>query len=335
MRDVAALAGVSIGTVSNVLNNPDVVSPATCEKVTAAIEKLGWVRNESARQLRAGRSNAVGIIVMDVQNPFFTDLIRGAEKYCYDHGLSVYIGNSDQIPEREASLLDRFESSRVRGVVLAPIAPQTDAAERLRRLGIPVVLVDRANNAGFCTVGMDDIEGGRVAVKHLLDLGHRRIAYVGGPSTLSQVANRRRGAEIALDSVPDAEPLLTVSTPTLDIASGVTAAQELAALPDVERPTAVFGANDMVAIGMLQGFFSCGLRVPEDVNIIGYDDIEFAAAAAVPLSSIRQPRHGIGRTGAQLLVEEIDAADGKCEHTHQTVLLSPELVSRRSTSAVA
>ncbi len=331
MRDVAALAQVSVGTVSNVLNFPDRVSEATAQRVKDAIEKLGWVPNESARQLRAGKSRTIGMVVMDIANPFFTDVARGAEDLLYGEQYAVQIGNSGQELDREALLLERFEQERVGGVLLAPIQDSSERVHRLRQRGIPVVLVDRASSgADSCSVGSDDVAGGLIAGRHLVDQGHRRIAFVGGPTSLTQVRDRRRGMELAVEQSDAAAVLLNVSTPEMSLEAGVRSAGELAALPPSEFPTAVFAANDLVAIGLLQGFVTAGLRVPEDVAIIGYDDIAFAAAAAVPLSSIRQAREGIGRKSAELLVQEIVAAERGEVHQHEVIRFTPQLIVRRS-----
>jgi LacI family transcriptional regulator len=333
MKDVAALARVSLGTVSTVVNSPELVSPPTRERVETAIAKLGWVPNASARQLRAGRSSAVGLVVMDIANPFFTDVLRGVEDDVLERGYSVQVGNSASQPQREDDQLRLFEQQRVRGVLCAPIWGVNSRVDDLRRRGIPVVLVDRAPEVpGFCSVSVDDVEGGRLAVDHLIRLGHRSIALVGGPSRLPQVRDRRLGAELARGEHGDAVDLLALSTGGLDTTAGVQAADELAALPDRERPTAVFAANDLLAIGLLQGFVTHGLRVPEDMALIGYDDISFAAAAAVPLSSIRQPRVDLGRRAAELLFEEIEAADEDRPHEHQSVRFTPTLVVRRSSA---
>ena len=332
MRDVAALAQVSVGTVSNVLNSPDRVSEATRERVEQAIAKLGWVPNESARQLRAGRSRSIGMVVLDIANPFFTDVVKGAEELLYAQQYSVQIGNSDADADRELTLLERFEQQRVGGVLFAPIEDNTERLLRLRARGIPVVIVDRAGSGSdFCSVKVDDLAGGKLAGQHLIDQGHRRLAFVGGPSSLAQVRDRRRGLELAVEQAPGEVSLLAVSTPALSLEAGVSSAAEIAALPRAERPTAVFAANDLVAIGLLQGFVTAGLRVPEDMAIIGYDDIAFAAAAAVPLSSVRQPREEIGRASAELLISEIDSADGEAPHRHRSVSFTPQLVVRRST----
>lgn len=336
MKDVAVLAGVSVGTVSNVLNTPTLVADATRERVEQAIAKLGWVRNESARQLRAGHSLSVGMIVMDIANPFFTDMIGGAEDYIEGRGHTVQLGNSAAQLGREKAHVNVFEQQRVRGVLLAPIGPVSEELAQLHRRGIPVVVVDRASDGlDCCSVSVDDVEGGRLAVAHLCDLGHGRIALVGGQSGLQQVRDRRLGAEVAAAHRAEAVDLITISTPELNTAGGVSAAEEITRMTERERPTAAFAANDLVAIGLLQGFVTNGLRVPDDIAIVGYDDILFAEAAAVPLSSVRQPRHALGRRAAELLFEEISAADNEQVHTHHSVRFTPELVIRRSSLARA
>ena len=333
MKDVAALAGVSLGTVSNVLNSPDIVAEPTRRRVELAIAKLGWIPNEPARQLRAGRSRSIGMIVMDIANPFYTDLVIGAENCVQERGYSVQVGNSAQEADRENAQLLVLMQQRVRGVLLAPIWGIDERVRQLKLRGIPVVLLDRAGNqSDFCSVSTEDVEGGRLAVQHLLDQGHTIIAVVGGPGNLQQVRDRRLGAELASSRFDGSTRLLTISTPHLDVESGVRTAEEIVLMPSNERPTAVFAANDLLAIGLLQGFVTAGLRVPDDMAIVGYDDIAFAAAAAVPLSSVRQPRLAIGYRAAELLFDEIEALDGEESHDHQQVRFTPELVVRRSSA---
>jgi LacI family transcriptional regulator len=333
MKDVAALAGVSLGTVSNVLNSPDIVAEPTRRRVELAIAKLGWIPNEPARQLRAGRSRSIGMIVMDIANPFYTDLVIGAENCVQERGYSVQVGNSAQEADRENAQLLVLMQQRVRGVLLAPIWGIDERVRQLKLRGIPVVLLDRAGNqSDFCSVSTDDVEGGRLAVQHLLDQGHTTIAVVGGPGNLQQVRDRRLGAELATSRQDGSARLLTISTPHLDVEAGVRTAEEIVLMPSNERPTAVFAANDLLAIGLLQGFVTAGLRVPDDMAIVGYDDIAFAAAAAVPLSSVRQPRLAIGCRAAELLFDEIAAGDRDESHDHQQIRFTPELVVRRSSA---
>jgi LacI family transcriptional regulator len=271
--------------------------------------------------------------VMDIGNPFFTDVLRGVEDSVQGRGYHVQASNSALLIERESEQLRVLEQQRVGGVLWAPISGPSDRGDALRRRGIPVVIVDRAGDGtGYCSVSVDDVEGGRLATDHLLSLGHTSIALVGGPGTLHQVRDRRLGAEIARSQHGSAASLLIVSTDSTDSSAGVVAADQLVGLPDSERPTAVFAMNDLLAIGLLQGFVTHGLRVPEDVALIGYDDISFAASAAVPLSSVRQPRAALGARGVELLIEEMDAVDHDLPHEHQSVRFTPELVVRRSTS---
>lgn len=329
MRDVAALAKVSIGTVSNVVNNPDIVLPATREKVEAAIAELGWIPNQQAQQLRAGRGRTIGIAVMDVTNPFFADLLRAAQDTFFAAGFHATIGDANIDEARQTAILTTFLQQRVRGVILGPIGPQPRAVGALAKANIPTVLVDRAaDSLDCCTVGVDDVAGGRIAVEHLIDQGHKRVAFVGGPDSLSQIRDRLAGAREAADT--GGAELVVIAVPQLDFASGKIAADHIAALPEAERPTGAFCANDHVAIAFLQGLTAHGLRVPDDVAIVGYDDIDFAAMAAVPLSSVAQPRAELGQTAARLLLAEIADADAGRDHTHTSVRFMPNLVTRAS-----
>ncbi len=335
IKEVAHHAGVSVGTVSNVLNRPDMVAPSTRRRVLDAITQLGYVRNDSARQLRAGRSNTIAIVVLDVANPFFTDVVRGAELAADEHGVMVVVCNSGENPARERRHLEQLEQQRVRGVLITPVEDQPGSRlEQLIQRGTPVVLVDRGSGQhNRCSVAVDDVLGGRLAGAHLISRGHRHIAFVGGPPSIQQVADRHRGVAAALAEPPAAgAELLVMHTPSLSVTGGRQAAARIADLPAAQRPTAVFCANDLLALGVLQEMTLRGLRVPGDVAIIGYDDIDFAAAAAVPLSSIRQPREQLGRTAAQLLLEEVDEGDG---HEHRHVVFQPELVVRESTAPVS
>ncbi|WP_221583517.1 LacI family DNA-binding transcriptional regulator [Microbacterium sp. G2-8] len=328
IRDVANEAGVSVGTVSNVLNRPDAVADATVERVRAAIDALGYVRNDAARQLRAGRSTTVGLVVLDAGNPFFAELSRGAEDAAAARGLSVLLGNSGERRDREDAYLGLFEEQRVRGVLLSPTSETLDAAERLQQHGTPVVLVDRsAPGSDFSSVAVDDIRGGYIAAAHLLDQGRRRIAFVGGQSSLRQVADRLEGARRAVAEVSDAT-LTATPTDQLTVIAGREAGSAIAALPADERPDAIFAANDLVAVGVMQALVMMGsLRVPDDIALIGYDDIAFAQSTVVPLTSIRQPSHLIGSTALDLLAEISEDPT----RAPEAIEFEPELVVREST----
>jgi DNA-binding LacI/PurR family transcriptional regulator len=332
IKDVAAQAGVSAGTVSNVLNRPEVVAPETRQRVLDAIDSLGFVRNESARQLRAGRSRTIGMVVLDVANPFFTDVARGAEEVADAHDVMVMLCNTGEDPARERRHIDMLEQQRVMGVLITPADTKSPRLEQMVKRGTPVVLVDRgAGRRNRCSVAVDDVRGGGLAAAHLIERGHRRLAFVGGPLSISQVADRHRGASDAIAAADgQVDDLLVVETDSLSVAAGRAAGDELAALPRSRRPTAVFCANDLLALGVLQQLTRHGLRVPQDVALVGYDDIDYAGSASVPLSSVRQPREEIGRTAAQLLIDEVEEGS---RHRHRQVVFEPELVLRESSAA--
>ncbi|WP_435742362.1 LacI family DNA-binding transcriptional regulator [Nocardioides sp. SYSU DS0663] len=329
VKDVAAAAGVSLGTVSNVLNRPDRVSPATRERVERVMAELGFVRNESARQLRAGKSRTLAYVMLDTGNPFFTDVAAGIDDAAADASLSLFLCNSDNRREREAAHLALLEQQRVQGILITPVDADADALDQVARRGTPIVVVDRTRRLeDFCSVAVDDVLGGRLAVEHLVDRGHRKVAFVGGPATIGQVADRYAGACAAWrDAGLDPASLLLVETSDMTVAEGRSAGSRLAGLPARRRPTAAFCANDLLALGLLQQTIGSGCSIPDDLAIVGYDDIDFAAAAAVPLTSVRQPRHLLGRTAARLVLDEATNPD----HVHEQVSFDPELVARAST----
>lgn len=333
IKEVARHAGVSIGTVSTVLNRPELVAPATRQRVLDVITELGYVRNDSARSLRAGHSRTVAVVVLDVANPFFTDVIRGIESALDASGSMAIICDSGEDPAREARYLDQLEQQRVRGVLITPVGRESGGKlARLVRRGIPVVLVDRGSGApDRCSVTVDDVRGGRLAAEHLTALGHRLIAFVGGPMSTAQVSERYAGASTAVRMIPGAA-LRLFETPALTTTCGRAAGKRIADLPPRLRPTAVFCANDLLALGVLQEMTLRGLAVPGDVSIVGYDDIEYAGAAAVPLSSVAQPRELLGRTAVALLFDEINGGTG---HRHRQKIFDPELVARDSTAPPA
>lgn len=329
VREVAAEAGVSVGTVSNVLNRPGRVSPDTVARVQAAIAHLGFVRNDAARQLRAGRSRSIGLVVLDVANPFFTDVARGAEDRAAEEGLAILLGNSDETIDRENAYLDLFEEQRVHGVLISPLGDLGDRLTRLRERGTPTVLVDRqAEDRRFSSVAVDDVAGGYLAADHLASIGRVRLAFVGGPAGIRQVTDRLEGARKAVAEHPDVS-LEVIETESLTVLAGREAGERILARPESERPDAVFAANDLLAMGVLQALNMFGdVRVPGDIALIGYDDIAFAAAAVVPLSSIRQPSALIGYTAVDLLLREAAAGEG---FEHEQIVFQPELVVRAST----
>ncbi|MFJ6633646.1 LacI family DNA-binding transcriptional regulator [Streptomyces sp. NPDC091376] len=333
IKDVARQAKVSVGTVSNVINRPDMVAEETRERVLAVIERLGYVRSETARQLRAGRSRIIAMLVLDMANPFFVEVATGAERAARAAGLGVMLCNSAQSPGEEADYLSLFAEQRVRGVLVTPADATGVNLANFRRHGIPHVFVDHdVPRTDACSVSVDDVTGGTLAVRHLVECGHSSVAYISGPMHLAQCRDRRTGALQALAEagLPAEERLRHIEAERLDVSAGRDAGARLLGMSP--RPTAVFCANDLLALGVLQTLYGAGVRIPEDIALVGYDDIEFASAAAVPLTSVRQPSFRMGRTAAELLIEETDE-EAAAGHRHRRIVLQPELVVRESTLA--
>jgi LacI family transcriptional regulator len=327
IKDVASHAGVSSTTVSNVLNETNRISPETQRRVLASIRELGYVRNGVARQLRAGTSTTIGMVVPDGSNPFYSAIARGVEDAALELGGSVLVGNSGHDAGREARYLSLFEEQRLRGVLIAPVADPTETIRALQHRGVAAVLVGRLAHPETCSsVSIDNIAGGYVAVRHLLLGGRRRIAFVGSPSAPG-VRERLQGARSALAETPDAS-LEIIDEPGFDVDAGRRTAEALLRRPARELPDGLFCANDLLATGVLHRLFnSRRVRIPEDVAIIGYDDIDFASSTIVPLSSVRQPTNLIGRTAVELLNDELEDPD----RPHRHVLFPPVLVEREST----
>ncbi|MFD7818346.1 LacI family DNA-binding transcriptional regulator [Streptomyces sp. NPDC059785] len=331
MADVAREAGVSLGTVSNVLNRPHLVAPSTHARIQAVIDRLGYVRSEQARGLRGGTSRLVAVLVPDLANPFYSALVRGAEERIRGAGLGVLVCNSARDAAEELRLLGMLTEHQVRGAVLAPTDPGGAAVDALRRNGVPLVLADhRAAAEDACSVAVDDVLGGYLAARHLLGSGHRTFVHVTGPASLRQVRERRAGiarafteARVPLHGVRD------LGCPELTVAAGRDAGGRLLGMPG--RPTAVFCANDLLALGLMQTVYEAGLRVPRNLAVVGYDDIDHAASAVVPLTSVRRPAAAMGATAAaRLLAETTGELAG---HRHEQTLLEPELVVRASTGS--
>ncbi|MCA5892256.1 LacI family transcriptional regulator [Isoptericola sp. NEAU-Y5] len=327
ISDVARLARVSVGTVSNVLNRPDRVSPATRERVVAAIDELEFVPNGSARQLRAGTITTAGAIVLDVANPFFTDVARGIEDRLDEAGYTLMLASSDEEPEREARYLRLFEEHGVQGVMVVPATDELDHLESLRARGLRVVLLDRPSPSDtLSSVAVDDRAGAAAATQHLVGLGHERLAFLNGPHSIRQCADRSDGIRSALaaaDMDPD-EALVEVTIRSLNADGGQAGTQRVLALED--RPTAMVCVNDLTALGALRSLRIAGVPVPSGMAVVGYDDVAFAGELATPLTSVRQPTHQLGYRAADLLLD----ADDTVAH----VTFQPELVVRESTTGV-
>lgn len=330
IKDVANHAGVAVGTVSNVLNYPERVASKTRDRVQSSIAELGFVRNDVARQLRAGHSRTIGLVVLDIGNPFFSSLARAAEDAAAEGGNAVVLGNSGHDAQRELHYIDLFEEQRVQGVLISPVAENSKRLAALTARGTKVVLVDSPSSEGeFSSVSVDDISGGYMATKHLLDIGRRRIAFVAGPQQFHQVTDRLSGAMRAVAEVPGAT-LEVLQAADLTVLAGRGMGDALVERERSLLPDGLFCANDLLALGVMQSLTMLHtLRIPQDVALVGYDDIDFAASAVVPLTSVRQPTTLIGRTAIELLTEQLESPDAG----PRSVVFKPELVVRASTGA--
>ncbi|MGH9105692.1 MAG: LacI family DNA-binding transcriptional regulator [Acidimicrobiales bacterium] len=335
IREVARLARVSLGTVSNVLNNPAAVAPATRARVLEVIQATGFIRSTAAHQLRVGRSRTVGVVLLDIANPFFAEMVRGVERVLSEKGYVLMVCSSDDSPERERRYLRELEEHRVDGVLITPVGPDLGSLAALAGRGVPTVLLDRdAGKLDLCSVTVDDVRGGELAANHLLGLGHDVVGFVNGPLTIRQCADRRAGARRAFRRArargragragAKGAVLWELPVDALTADRGEEAVSSLLAWSP--RPTAVMCANDLLALGVLKGVTAAGLAVPADMAVVGYDDVAFASMLSPALTSVRQPKYDLGASAAELLLEET----GTSGHEHRSVRFEPELVVRAS-----
>jgi LacI family transcriptional regulator len=328
IEDVARSAGVAVGTVSNVLNRPERVAETTRRRVEAAIAHLGFVRNSAARSLAAGTTDTVGMVLVDIGNSFFVDIARGAEAATAEAGLNLLLANSDVDQVRQDSYLKLFDEARAAGLILAPLDGPLTVAHTVRDHGRPVVLVNApVVDGSACSVVVNEELGGSLAAEHLLAQGCRRLAFVGGPFHLRAIRLRLRGAQQA--AARASSELVVVETPDLKIGSGRAAAEQL--LTRTEPVDGILCSSDPLAIGVIAGATEQGVRIPEDLAVIGYDDNHLAAERPIPISSMAQPGFRMGQLATQLLLDEIAQA----EHQHEAVVVEPQLIARRSSQRSA
>jgi LacI family transcriptional regulator len=329
IKDVAALARVSPSTVSNFLNRPDVVRADTRARIEQAVERLGFVRNESARQLRAGAGRTCALVLLDAWMPFYGELARGVEDVAASTGWTVLISNSARDPARELRNLEVFESQRVRGVL---VVPQQDLRGRLRELqrrGISCVALERCAPADdISSVTIDDHAGGRAAARHLLAAGHRDLMLVGNPDQVTHVHDRFAGFTEQVRAERGSRCRLT-RTAGLTLGDGARAAGRLLELASDQRPDAVFAANDLVALGMLHELLAARVAVPDQLALLGYDGLDLAAQARIPLSTVAQPAHAMGVAAAEILIA---AMEGRDPPGAQHRVLVPKVVPRATTT---
>lgn len=299
-NDVAARACVPPSTVSYVINNgPRSVSPSARERVLKTISELGYHPSDVARSLRTRRTLTIGLVIPDAANPYYGELARAVEEVSFQNGYTVILGHSSHLLERELRYAQVLRSKQVDGAIFHPSTPDLEPVYSLVQAGIQVVVLERLVPGYPCIVA-DDEGGGYLATGHLLDLGHRRIGCIvraGDPTTSSARVDGYRAA-LTKKGVRFDERLVVASE--FEYAAGERAARQLLALP--KRPTAVVAHNDIMAIGAMKAFDEAGLRVPEDISLVGFDDIALAKYVRPPLTTVANPKDQMGRAAAELLL---------------------------------
>ena len=331
MKDVAELAGVSASTVSHVLNGTRKVSEDTRERVRLAIEELGYEPNLLAKSLKVSRTFTIGLLISDIQNPFFTSVIRGAEDVALSRGYHLFLCNTDEDPNREDEYVRELSKKRVDGLIVASSASRRDHALQLRLGDVPFVFMDReVEGIEADTVRVDNRLGMRLIAEHLTQLGHERVGMVSGPLEKSSGHERYHGLRDALADLglPLRDSLVRFGD--FRVSGGREAAEELLRLP--EPPTALVVSNNQMTLGALLAVRELGLRVPDEVSVVSFDDMEWAPLANPPLTALAQPTYELGATAARMLLDKIEK---KAIGSPSKLFMEPELMVRGSTGSPA
>jgi len=331
ISDVARLAGVSKGTVSKFLNGARYVSAGNKTRIAEAIAELGYAPNRIAQGLSLRRSHTIGLVVANIGNPFYAELIRGAEDVAAVLGYTLLLASTDGDPKRESGIAKAMRQRQVDGVVFASVRLADKEVTALARDGMKVVLASRhLPNAEVDMVLVDSVRGARMAVGHLIAHGHKTIAYVGGPQNIAQFQDRAKGWREALESASlPVIPELYVNLDRMDIESGESATRSLLALAN--PPTAIFAATDNLAFGVLKACSQLGFLVPERLALVGFDNVGFGEIALTPLTSVDGSGFNIGRRAMRLLVDRIEnGSDPTVKYSPVQMVIQPTLCIRRS-----
>jgi len=330
LRDVAALAGVHAATASRALNPKTrrLVNAETARRIVRAAESLGYQPNPIARSLKTAKSSTIGLVIPDLTNPLFPPIVRGIEDVLGPAGYNAWIVNTDNDPDRERTQIESLRSRQVQGLIIATARLDHPLLEKLHEQGMSMVLVNRRlENVSIPSVTPDDSSGIAMAVKHLFDLGHRRIAHLAGPQTTSTGVIRSRAfRHTILDSGLDADPSLVVDCDYWNEAEGARGLRTL--LDRGSQFTAIVAGTDLIALGCYDVFTERGISCPDDVSVVGFNDMPFLDKLRPPLTTVRVPHYAIGAEAARMLVETIDEPN-----RHPRSLLLPlSLVVRQSTA---
>ena len=326
MRDVAQLAGVSIQTVSYVVNGKGVISPKTRERVQDAIDRLNYRRDPIARSMRTKQTRLIGLLVLDITNPVLSVIASAVEATAFEHDYKVILQNIGMEAAREKEYLVESAGSLIDGLIIVNSVDRESTLEFLEAQQITAVLIDCLSSTTIPSVAVDNVQAAYIATRHAIELGHQRIAHIAGSSSLLIAQQRQQGYLQALaDHNLAYERIIVSKNERWDYQAGYDTMVEL--LQDRTLPTAVFAASDQMAIGAYQAIAQAGLKVPEDFSVIGFDDMEAAQFAVPALTTIRQPFTEIALSAVSLLLQLIS---GDKPETTQ-IILSPELVVRHST----
>lgn len=328
MKEVASRAGVSVATVSRVLNNHARVDPELRTRVMAAMEALNYHPNRVAQRLRAGAGGVIGLIISDIENPFFVSVVRGVEDMAYQHALSVLLCNSDENPAKQQMYIRVMRAEDVAGLIITPNASSDEGLHQLIETRMPLVFMDRqVENLDVDSVTVDSAGGTRDATQHLINIGHRRIAIIGVPLAISTGRERYDAfiQTLQANGIGPEEDLLRTGAARLT--TGYQSTMELLNLP--QPPTAIFASNNVLALGMLQALHERGVQVPEQIAVVGFDDLPWAGALWPPLTAVAQPTYQLGHEAARLLLRRINNPNAPVEH----VVLKTHLIIRRSCGA--
>lgn len=327
IRDVANHAQVSVTSVSHVLNETRPVSDALRARVQAAMNELGYQPNLLARSLRRGQTHTLGMIVPDNVNPFFAEVARGIEDVSFARGYSLILCNSDANLQKELLYTGVLADKQVDGIVFVAAGLSAEHVAALQRREIPVVVVDREMaDAAADTVMADNAQGGWLATQHLLELGHTHIACIAGPSVLTPSSDRSQGYRRALEGTGLTVDETLIVRGEFDFASGHRAAQEL--LQRADPPTAIFACNDLMAVGAISAATELGFNVPDQLSIVGFDDVSLASYTNPPLTTVAQPMYNMGSLAAMMLLERLQGSEAPPVRQ----VLNTRLVVRRSSA---
>ena len=326
IKDIARIAGVSHSTVSRALRDSPLIPPETAERIKKIAEELGYRASAVARSLVTRKTEAIGVVVTSIADPFNGEVVAGIEEVANEHGYSVILATSQADPQREMAVARSFHERRVDGILVASSRVGALYLPALSELEVPVVLLNNQHPSEFVhSVSIDNIDGARQAADHLIALGHREIAYIGDESGLESDAGRLRGL---VDGMTTAG--LTMRAGFVARGNGKPDAardRALELLTLQSRPTAIFCYNDMSALGVFNAARMCNIRVPDDLSISGFDDLFFAALMQPALTTVRQPMRKLGRGAMQLLIDLLNG----CE-PEKTQLVKGELIVRQSTA---